>query len=169
MSRSPISIVSRELVINRLGELVGSPQRVGTRGAFFEGEGSMFLVRTAESSTCRPDGRLHWTKVDRDNLLTIEERARVANQANRPFDLVFATLFDERRELLIWAVPYALIRDALGKGALYIRWDEMKRHVVEIAQHERPLGDLDLRAYLFCYELTDQEFEDVCTARTREN
>lgn len=168
MSRSRISSCSREIVLNRLVPLVGPLQRIGFRGACYSGDGSLFMVRTAESSTCRPDDRLHWTRIDEKNRRTIEKRAREAKQAGRPFDIVLATLFEAERELLIWAVPYAVLQEAIGRGALYI-YEEGGRHVARISGEERPLGDLDLHAYLFRNELTVPELEAVRAARSREN
>jgi len=129
------------------------------------------MIRTAETATCRlgPGGRLHWTRIDAKNRRTIEKRARKAKQACRPFDIVLATLFEAERELLVWAVPYGVLQEAIGHGAFYIYEKEFGRHVAGIRKEGRPLGDLDLRKYLMRFELTASELETVREIQDRED
>jgi len=138
--------------------LVGGVEKYGRRGHLYRSEGSLFMIRTADAeATCRCADRLHWTKLQDADLF--DDRYRAARDSALPFDIVLATLFGD--EVLVWIVPAAVARILFGFRALYIRALPAGGHVAEVEDGQRPLGDLDLRQYLFCWSLSEPELESV--------
>lgn len=171
MTPKRISQFTRELVLNRLAP-VGPPERVDTQRLVYASGGARFIVRTANETTCSPslrvtDARLHWTKFGLD-VSAIEAHDREAGRAGQQMTVVLATYFPADGEVCCWTVPLRVLRPAMGRDALYIR-EEGGRHVAGIAEDVRPLGDLDLRAYLLRLELTAPELVTVREIRDCED